>query len=169
MMRALCARAPIPIDPLSGTFWLCVVCVSQMSPSRPLTVLLPPPSSALCALTHSLALPSVRAQSPPRTRSPRAPPSPVIASFTPSTHWFGAGRGAGWDINLRVEATSYTQTGPARSAKTTSKKTPKPGVLVPTLCSGAERESRRRDVSSAGAPDQRPVCLAAAAAAAQSW
>lgn len=37
------------------------------------------------------------------------------------------------DIYLQEEATSYTEIGPTCSAKTTSKKTPKPGVEVPTF------------------------------------
>lgn len=48
------------------------------------------------------------------------------------------------DIYLPEQATSYTETGPTCSAKTTSKKTPKPGVEVPTICfcnPGAQREA----------------------------
>lgn len=86
---------------------------------------------------HSHSHTCTRTRALTQTRLPRTlPPSCccLIHFSTPSTHWLQlqAG-GAGLDIYILEQATRYTETGPTCSAKTTSKKTPKPGVEVPTF------------------------------------
>lgn len=114
---------------------------SQIPPLPSDSRSLPPP----CADTV------VRARAPKHKRVSSAHSSPPSLSVSVLSHSFrysvhalqlGAG-GAGLHIYHRVEAMSFTQTGPTCSAKTTSKKTPKPGVEVPTFFFlGAWREER---------------------------
>lgn len=121
-----------------------IVCLCLPAQIPPLSSgSLPPPSHS-----HSHTLARTRART--QTRLPRTlPPSwcCLIHFSTPSTHklQLEAG-GAGLDIYNQEQATSYTQTGPTCSAKTTSKKTPKPGVEVPTfiLELRAKRQARPR-------------------------
>lgn len=122
-----------------------IVCLSPWTNPSPL-FRLPPSSVRWHSHSHTLARTRARTQ----TRLPRTlPPSwcCLIHFSTPSTHklQLEAG-GAGLDIYNQEQATSYTQTGPTCSAKTTSKKTPKPGVEVPTfiLELRAKRQARPR-------------------------
>lgn len=106
---------------------------------------LPPP----CADIVTLTLWHARAHAHKRV-SPAHSPRLGAVSFTsvlhPRTNSNLKQGGAGLDIYNQEQATSYTQTGPTCSAKTTSKKTPKPGVEVPTfiLELRAKRQARPR-------------------------
>lgn len=123
-----------------------IVCLCLPAQIPPLSSgSLPPPCADIVTLTLSHA----RAHAHKHVSPAHSPPSwcCLIHFSTPSTHklQLEAG-GAGLDIYDQEEATSYTQTGPTCSAKTTSKKTPKPGVEVPTfiLELRAKRQARPR-------------------------
>lgn len=111
------------------------LCISALPP-------LPAPLAAPCAHTLTLTLAGARQANTSPTYAPRLP-SPLLPlpSWCCLIHFIHAltptarGGGAGLDINRQQKATRYTETEATFSAA--SKKTPKPGVEVPTLILGA--------------------------------
>lgn len=126
--------------------------MSLSPPARipPLSLQSPPPSS-VCADTVTLShFAHTRARPLSLSLSPARSPSPSCSavSFTSVRHprtdsnLEQEGGGAGLDIYIQEQATSYTETGnPLAVQRPTSKKTPKPGVEVPTF----ESWSRERE------------------------
>lgn len=101
----------------SSVFIIVCLCLpAQTPPFSSDSNSLPPPSSD----TVTLTLTHAHACAHTNTSPPHTPPASwrcLIHFCTPSTHWLQleAG-GAGLDIYLQEQATSYTQTGPTCSA-----------------------------------------------------